>query len=99
MLTFNSLTRRNLERNMQPLLTDDDGLDGLRASAALELVNERLEEAIEQLRLANQALQVTGHELGTLNNQLEMMHEEMERLSQEVIRLRGDSSMVDSAAS
>jgi nitrogen fixation/metabolism regulation signal transduction histidine kinase len=73
---------------MQPLPTDDDGLVEERTPAALELVNERLEKAIEQLRLANKALEVTGHELGTLNNQLEMMHEEMEKLSQEVVRLR-----------
>jgi nitrogen fixation/metabolism regulation signal transduction histidine kinase len=73
---------------MEPLPTDDDGLVEERAPAALELVNERLEKAIEQLRLANKALEVTGHELGTLNNQLEMMHEEMEKLSQEVVRLR-----------
>jgi nitrogen fixation/metabolism regulation signal transduction histidine kinase len=73
---------------MQPLPTDDDGLAGERAPAALELVNERLEKAIEQLRLANKALEVTGHQLGTLNNQLEMMHEEMEKLGQEVVRLR-----------
>jgi septation ring formation regulator EzrA len=73
---------------MQPLPTDDDGLPGERAPAALELVNERLEKAIKQLRLANKALEVTDHQLGTLNNQLEMMHEEMEKLSREVVRLR-----------
>jgi nitrogen fixation/metabolism regulation signal transduction histidine kinase len=73
---------------MQPLPTDDDGLAGERAPAALELVNERLEKAIEQLSLANKALEVTGHQLGTLNNQLEMMQEEMEKLSQELVRLR-----------
>jgi hypothetical protein len=39
---------------MKPLPTDDDG--GERVPAALELVNERLEEAIEQLRVANRAL-------------------------------------------
>ncbi len=39
---------------MQSLPTDDDGLGRERAPAALELVNERLEKAIEQLRLANQ---------------------------------------------
>jgi hypothetical protein len=94
---------------MQPLPTDDDGRAGERAPAALELVNERLEKAIEQLRLANKALEVTGHELGALNNQLEMMHDEMDKLSQEVVRLREpardevvavwERNEVDSAAS
>jgi nitrogen fixation/metabolism regulation signal transduction histidine kinase len=74
---------------MQSLPTDDDGLGKEGAPATLELVNERLEEAIEQLRLANEALEVTGHEIGTLNNQLEMMYDEMEKLSQKVVRLRG----------
>ena len=45
---------------MQSLPSDDDSLDNERAPAALELVNERLEKAIEQLRLANEALQVTA---------------------------------------
>jgi hypothetical protein len=83
-----SLTRCTWSRHMQSLPTDDDGLGKEHAPATLELVNERLEEAIEQVRLANEALEVTRHEFGTLNSQLELMHEEMDRLSQEVVRLR-----------
>ncbi len=77
---------------MQSLAMDDDRVEKEPAPSALELVNERLEEAIEQLRLANEALQITSHELGALNNQLEMMSEEVENLSQEVVRLRAGYS-------
>jgi PAS domain-containing protein len=65
-----------------------EGSSAEQLPVALELVNERLEEAIEQLRLANEALQVTGHELATLHDQLEMMNEEMEKLNHEVAWLR-----------
>jgi two-component system CheB/CheR fusion protein len=73
---------------MQSLSMDDDSLDDEHAPSALELVNERLEDAIDQLRLANEALHRTSNELGALNNQLEIMNEEVDSLSREIERLR-----------
>ncbi len=73
---------------MQLLPREDDNLDRKQAPPALELVNEKLERAIEQLRLTHLTLQVTSQELCALNHQLEMMNEEVESLNQEVVRLR-----------
>jgi PAS domain-containing protein len=71
---------------MQPMTSDDTRLDKRRQ--LLELIDDRLERAIEQLRLANEALQVSNQELCSLTNQLEILNQEAEALSQEVLRLR-----------
>jgi transcriptional regulator with PAS, ATPase and Fis domain len=76
---------RELERTMQSI---PEGEIGPGKQAALELVNEQLEKAIEQMRVTNEALVATQRELYSLTSLLDAMHQEVESLSHELVRLR-----------
>jgi PAS domain-containing protein len=73
---------------MESFEVSDESLDKEEVPSALELVNQKLEKAIEQLRLANEGLKTASYGVAVLNNQLEWMHEELESLSRQVVHLR-----------